>query len=168
MATYKDDLDIIKAAEKDDKNMTLNAMVELDNKGLLGRYGGEGGGSDLWPEVPFVLKAGDDTPTPYEDLPQWAKDLPGITVLDVFVPLEVLKNEMPQSQPATGDSLFIVVYYDGLPGLRLSSSNCLIFYDYVEIISSANYIYSNQAISELGNLFLNFITGEAFAVSGGK
>ena len=45
MATYKDDLDIIKAAEKDDKNMTLNAITELDNKGLLGKYGGEGGGS---------------------------------------------------------------------------------------------------------------------------
>lgn len=45
MATYKDDLDIIKAAEKDDKSMTLNAITELDNKGLLGKYGGEGGGS---------------------------------------------------------------------------------------------------------------------------
>ena len=44
MATYKDDLDIIKAAEKDDKSMTLNAITELDNKGLLGKYGGEGGG----------------------------------------------------------------------------------------------------------------------------
>ena len=45
MATYKDDLDIIKAAESDNKSMTLNAITELDNKGLLGKYGGEGGGS---------------------------------------------------------------------------------------------------------------------------
>ena len=40
MATYKDDLDIIKAAEGDNKSMTLNAITELDNKGLLGKYGG--------------------------------------------------------------------------------------------------------------------------------
>lgn len=53
MATYKDDLDILKAAEKADTNkLTFNAITELDNKGLLGRYGGEGeeeesGGIDL-------------------------------------------------------------------------------------------------------------------------
>lgn len=42
MATYKDDLDILKAAEKADTNkLTFNAITELDNKGLLGRYGEE-------------------------------------------------------------------------------------------------------------------------------
>lgn len=46
MATYKDDIDIIKAALKDDKTMTLNAITELDDKGLLGKYGGEGGGEE--------------------------------------------------------------------------------------------------------------------------
>lgn len=46
MATYKDDLDILKAAEKADTNkLTFNAITELDNKGLLPRYGNEGGGT---------------------------------------------------------------------------------------------------------------------------
>ena len=46
MSTYKDDLDILKAAEKADTNkLTFNAITELDNKGLLGRYGNEGGGT---------------------------------------------------------------------------------------------------------------------------
>lgn len=46
MATYKDDLDILKAAEKADTNkLTFNAITELDNKGLLSRYGNEGGGT---------------------------------------------------------------------------------------------------------------------------
>lgn len=40
MATYKDDLDIIKAAEKDSSKLSLNAITELDNKGLLGMYNG--------------------------------------------------------------------------------------------------------------------------------
>lgn len=51
MATYKDDLDILKAAEKADTNkLTFNAITELDNKGLLPRYGNEGGGggSDIY------------------------------------------------------------------------------------------------------------------------
>lgn len=43
MATYKDDLDIIKAAEKDSSKLSLNAITELDNKGMLGMYGGGGG-----------------------------------------------------------------------------------------------------------------------------
>lgn len=43
MATYKDDLDIIRAAEKDSSKLSLNAITELDNKGLLGMYGGGGG-----------------------------------------------------------------------------------------------------------------------------
>lgn len=43
MATYKDDLDILKAAEKDSNKLSLNAITELDNKGLLGMYGGDGG-----------------------------------------------------------------------------------------------------------------------------
>lgn len=47
MATYKDDLDIIKAAEKDSSKLSLNAITELDNKGMLGMYGGGGSGSDL-------------------------------------------------------------------------------------------------------------------------
>lgn len=42
MATYKDDLDIIKAAEKDSSKLSLNAITELDNKGMLGMYGGGG------------------------------------------------------------------------------------------------------------------------------
>lgn len=42
MATYKDDLDILKAAEKDSNKLSLNAITELDNKGLLGMYGGGG------------------------------------------------------------------------------------------------------------------------------
>lgn len=42
MATYKDDLDIIKAAVKDSSKLSLNAITELDNKGLLGMYGGGG------------------------------------------------------------------------------------------------------------------------------
>lgn len=42
MATYKDDLDILKAAEKDSSKLSLNAITELDNKGLLGMYGGGG------------------------------------------------------------------------------------------------------------------------------
>lgn len=40
MATYKDDLDILKAAEKDSNKLSLNAITELDNKGILGMYGG--------------------------------------------------------------------------------------------------------------------------------
>lgn len=40
MATYKDDLDILKAAEKDANKLSLNAITELDNKGQLGMYGG--------------------------------------------------------------------------------------------------------------------------------
>lgn len=46
MATYKDDLDIIKAAEKDSSKLSLNAITELDNKGLLGMYGGGSGGGE--------------------------------------------------------------------------------------------------------------------------
>lgn len=46
MATYKDDLDIIKAAEKDSSKLSLNAITELDNKGLLGMYGGGGSEED--------------------------------------------------------------------------------------------------------------------------
>ena len=45
--TYKDDLDIIKAAEGDTGKLTLNAITELDNKGLLGRYSESGGGSEI-------------------------------------------------------------------------------------------------------------------------
>ena len=43
MATYKDDLDILKAAEKDSNKLSLNAITELDNKGQLGMYGGGSG-----------------------------------------------------------------------------------------------------------------------------
>lgn len=43
--SYKDDLDAIAGGLKDTNKLTLNAMVELDNKGKLGMYGGEGGGS---------------------------------------------------------------------------------------------------------------------------
>lgn len=56
--TYKDDLDIIKAAEGDSSKMTLNAITELDNKGLLGTYGGGSGSSDLPYDVIFT--SGDD------------------------------------------------------------------------------------------------------------
>lgn len=42
MATYKDDLDIIKAAVKDSNKLSLNAITELDNKGLLNNYGAGG------------------------------------------------------------------------------------------------------------------------------
>ena len=50
MATYKDDLDILKAAEKDSNKLSLNAITELDNKGLLGMYGGGGSEEDLYPD----------------------------------------------------------------------------------------------------------------------
>lgn len=50
MATYKDDLDIIKAAEKDANKLSLNAITELDNKGLLGMYGGGGGSGKTIPD----------------------------------------------------------------------------------------------------------------------
>lgn len=40
--TYKDDLDIIKAAEGDTNKLSLNAITELDNKGLLNTYGAGG------------------------------------------------------------------------------------------------------------------------------
>lgn len=50
MATYKDDLDIIKAAEKDSSKLSLNAITELDNKGMLGMYGGGGSEEDLYPD----------------------------------------------------------------------------------------------------------------------
>lgn len=50
MATYKDDLDIIKAAEKDSSKLSLNAITELDNKGLLGMYGGGGGSGKTIPD----------------------------------------------------------------------------------------------------------------------
>lgn len=53
--TYKDDLDIIKAAEGDSSKMTLNAITELDNKGMLGRYSdGGSGSSDLPYDVIFT------------------------------------------------------------------------------------------------------------------
>lgn len=55
MATYKDDLDILKAAEKDANKLSLNAITELDNKGLLGMYGG-GGSSMEGCKVRFILK----------------------------------------------------------------------------------------------------------------
>lgn len=55
MATYKDDLDIIKAAEKDSSKLSLNAITELDNKGKLGMYGG--GGSDLGFDWDFLVRA---------------------------------------------------------------------------------------------------------------
>lgn len=45
MATYKDDLDILDAAKKDANKLSLNAITELDNKGLLGMYGGGGSGA---------------------------------------------------------------------------------------------------------------------------
>lgn len=44
--TYKDDLDIIKAAEGDTNKLSLNAITELDNKGLLNTYGA-GGSTEL-------------------------------------------------------------------------------------------------------------------------
>lgn len=44
--TYKDDLDIIKAAEGDTNKLSLNAITELDNKGLLNNYGA-GGSTEL-------------------------------------------------------------------------------------------------------------------------
>lgn len=56
MATYKDDLDIIKAAEKDSSKLSLNAITELDNKGLLGMYGGGGSEEDLYPDFDGYLK----------------------------------------------------------------------------------------------------------------
>lgn len=56
--TYKDDLDIIKAAEGDTNKLSLNAITELDNKGLLGTYGGGSGSSDLPYDVIFT--SGDD------------------------------------------------------------------------------------------------------------
>lgn len=55
MATYKDDLDILKAAEKDSNKLSLNAITELDNKGMLGMYGG-GGSSTEGCKVRFILK----------------------------------------------------------------------------------------------------------------
>ena len=61
MATYKDDLDILKAAEKDANKLSLNAITELDNKGLLGMYGGGESGGDLYPEFNLVLlNSGED------------------------------------------------------------------------------------------------------------
>ena len=63
MATYKDDLDILKAAEKADTNkLTFNAITELDNKGLLSRYGSEGGsGSVDWDFLAMIKPLGQDT-----------------------------------------------------------------------------------------------------------
>lgn len=52
--TYKDDLDIIKAAEGDTNKLSLNAITELDNKGLLGTYGGGSGSSDIPYDVIFT------------------------------------------------------------------------------------------------------------------
>ena len=79
MATYKDDLDILKAAEKADTNkLTFNAITELDNKGLLGRYGGEGGSEDSYP-IEFIFRVPSD-PEMYEDEGE------------VFTKLEVIKS----------------------------------------------------------------------------
>lgn len=58
MATYKDDLDILKAAEKDSNKLSLNAITELDNKGLLGMYGGGSGSSAEGCRVRFILQSG--------------------------------------------------------------------------------------------------------------
>lgn len=57
--TYKDDLDIIKAAEGDSSKMTLNAITELDNKGMLGRYSDGGSGSS---DIPYdvIFTSGND------------------------------------------------------------------------------------------------------------
>lgn len=59
MATYKDDLDIIKAAEKDSSKLSLNAITELDNKGLLGMYGGGGSDSVKTGKVTIINESSD-------------------------------------------------------------------------------------------------------------
>ena len=62
MATYKDDLDIIKAAEKDSSKLSLNAITELDNKGMLGMYGGGGSEEDLYPDFDGYFKIDESVP----------------------------------------------------------------------------------------------------------
>ena len=61
MATYKDDLDIIKAAEKDSSKLSLNAITELDNKGMLGMYGGGGSGFLKPGKVTIIDESGQPT-----------------------------------------------------------------------------------------------------------
>lgn len=111
MATYKDDLDIIKAAEKDTNPLTLNAITELDNIGKLNKYGGNGGGGgDLWPGVPFVIRVTGHEIS-YDDAPEWVKNeaLPGATIQV----LDLLKNDL-QTYPMTAGYVVIVSYPDDL------------------------------------------------------
>lgn len=63
MATYKDDLDILKAAEKADTNkLTFNAITELDNKGMLGMYGGGSASNSAFDLVLWVTGNAVDEP----------------------------------------------------------------------------------------------------------
>ena len=155
MATYKDDLDILKAAEKADTNkLTFNAITELDNKGLLGRYGGEGGSSDLWPGVPIVVKY-TDTEVPYEDVPDWAK----IDSIYTYRRVNVLKVEDPFQIPMTAYA--VVSYTDGDNYYGENEKRG----DILEDAGSPVFFWTD---SDEHIIRLNAQTKEAFKISGGK
>ena len=101
MATYKDDLDILKAAEKDANKLSLNAITELDNKGLLGMYGG--GGSEI--KTGAVQLVNSDSAALqigfvrfldgilYPDVEEFSSKVVGLDLNDVFFPSVIVLND---------------------------------------------------------------------------
>ena len=157
MATYKDDLDILKAAEKADTNkLTFNAITELDNKGLLARYGGEGGGSDLWPGVPIVVKY-TGTEVPYENVPDWAKI--DSTHKLTYSRVDVLKVEDPFQIPMTAYAVVSYKHGDNYYGENEQNGN---------IQQAVEYPVLFWTDSSAHTIRLNTQTKEAFEISAGK
>lgn len=103
MATYKDDLDILNAAVKDSNKLSLNAITELDNKGILGMYGG-GSGKAIPDAFGLMLYAPSMKPVPTP------KGLPSTTTYYEF-------------EYVTKDYEYVKAAYEQQEDIRLTAVN---------------------------------------------
>ena len=169
MATYKDDLDILKAAEKADTNkLTFNAITELDNKGLLGRYGGEGGGGgDMWPGVPFILLSDPSSEDiPHEELPEWLSNFIEDTV--TVQKLETLKWDLDlYKEIESYDGMVFAVIYE--VGAQMNFVPPTAVFDHHQVFFEPS-IGEDYVCISIGASALVLVSpdGDAYYVSGGK
>ena len=146
MATYKDDLDILKAAEKDSNKLSLNAITELDNKGMLGMYGG--GSSKAIPDefgLMIFIRAG-EVPTP-----EWGDP----------------DNEYHLCDYITKDFNYVSSMFDRQVQLTVATENEIddtIVYTYVGQVNTFDSVDGAYQISK----FACLPSGEIYFVAGGK